>query len=497
MASYIPIDQIVTINPGVIGAGSNPLALNGLFIGKSNLIPVGQIMTFNSADAVSDWFGSSAYETKLANVYFNGFTNATKYPSALFFVPYLTVERAGWARGGSLRGMTLATLKTIAGSLSVTIGATVYAAAAIDLSSADSFTAAAVALTADLGLSGKGSVTWDSLTSRFTITTTDTGVGASISQVTGTASEKLGLATAILSQGADENSLTDVLDYAKSQSLNWAMFSTVEQPELAENLEMAEWANNQNNGWGFVMSDNDPNAEISNNETCFGFIARQAEYDGTVCIYDPNSNPMLKAFVMGCTASIDWDAREGRITFAFRRQSGLSVTCDRAQTAENLLANGYSYYGAYAGRGTGNTYNIFYNGNMPGSYSFLDTFVNQIYLNNQLKLSIFGLMLALNSIPYNEEGYSRIRAAILDPVNEALNNGTIRTGTELSESQKTQVMSKIGKDVSRELFSQGWYLQINAATAQIRSRRGSPSMTFLYNDGGSIHQITLPSIVIE
>ena len=171
MASYIPIDQIVTINPGVIGAGSNPLALNGLFIGKSNLIPVGQIMTFNSADAVSDWFGSSAYETKLANVYFNGFTNATKYPSALFFVPYLTVERAGWARGGSLRGMTLATLKTIAGSLSVTIGATVYAAAAIDLSSADSFTAAAVALTADLGLSGKGSVTWDSLTSRFTITT--------------------------------------------------------------------------------------------------------------------------------------------------------------------------------------------------------------------------------------------------------------------------------------------------------------------------------------
>ena len=134
---------------------------------------------------------------------------------------------------------------------------------------------------------------------------------------------------------------------------------------------------------------------------------------------------------------------------------------------------------------------------MPGSHSFLDTFVNQIYLNNQLKLSIFGLMLALNSIPYNEEGYSRIRAAILDPVNEALNNGTIRAGTELSESQKTQVMSKIGKDVSRELFSQGWYLQINAATAQIRSRRGSPSMTFLYNDGGSIHQITLPSIVIE
>ena len=66
MASYIPVDLYVTVNPSVIGAGSSDLGINGLFIGKNNLIPAGQVTEFNSADAVSDWFGSSAYETTLA-----------------------------------------------------------------------------------------------------------------------------------------------------------------------------------------------------------------------------------------------------------------------------------------------------------------------------------------------------------------------------------------------------------------------------------------------
>ena len=496
MASYIPIDQIVTINPGVIGAGSNPLALNGLFIGENSLIPYGQVMEFNSADAVSDWFGSAAYETELANVYFNGFANCTKYPGSIFFAAHVTSARAAWARGSSLKGMTLATLKAITGSLAVTIGGKAYQSAAINLSAVTGFAEAAAALTSDLGLSSAGAVTWDALSSRFTITSTATGVEATISQVTGTAAKSLGLASAILSQGAAVNTLTDVLDFAKTQSLNWALFTTIEQSTQAEATEMATWANNQNNGWGFVMSDDDPNAEIANNETCFGFLAKQAAYDSTLCLYDPNENPTFKAFVLGCAASVDWSATEGRITFAFRRQSGLATTCNDPQIAENLLGNGYSYYGAYAGRGEDNTYNIMYDGNMPGNYPYFDTFINQIYLNNQIKLAVFDLLLAMNSIPYNEEGYTRIRAAILDPVNEARNNGSIRAGVLLSESQKTQITARVGKDISSELYAQGWYLQINAATAAIRARRGSPSMNFFYCDGGAIQQVTIPSLVI-
>lgn len=500
MASYIPIDQIVTINPGVIGAGSNPLALNGLFISKSNLVPYGQVIEFNSADAVSDWFGSDAYETQLANVYFNGFTNCTKYPGAIFFYPYITEETAAWARGTSLKGMTIAALKAITGSLSVEINGTTYSVVTVNFSTAKTFTEAADLLESQLQFGDPGSevahVTWEATTSRFVITTDAEGTSASISQITGTAAAALGLASAVISQGATAESLTDALNTAKKLSLNWALFTSVWQASAEEAAEMADWANNQNNGWGFVMSDNDPDAVLANNETCFGFIAKQAGYDSTVCLYDANENPTFKAFVMGCAASIDWDATEGRITFAFRQQSGLATTCNDEQTAENLLGNGYSYYGAYAGRGEDNTYNIMYDGNMPGNYPFFDVFCNQIYLNNRLKLAVFDLMLAVNSLPYNDEGYTRIRAAVLDPINEALNNGTIRTGITLSESQKTQIAAKAGQDISSELFNQGWYLKIDAATAAIRAKRGSPSMCFFYCDGGAIQQVTIPSIAI-
>ncbi|EEO27179.1 DUF3383 family protein [Oxalobacter paraformigenes] len=500
MVSYIPVDLYVTVNPSVIGAGSSDLGINGLFIGKNNLIPAGQVTEFNSADAVSDWFGSDAYETTLANVYFNGFTNCTKFPSALYFVPYITAARAAWARGSSLKGMTLATLKTITGGLAVTIGGTEYKTEAINLSAVTSFTDAATALTSDLGLSSAGTVTWDALSSRFTITSTATGAEATITQVTGTAAKSLGLASAVLSQGAAVNTLTDILNFAKKQNLNWALFSTVEQPEQDENTEMAIWANNQNKGWGFIMSDNDPNAEIANNETCFGFLARDMKYEGVAAVYDANENPTLKAFVLGMCASVDWNALNGRVDAAYRRQSGLAPTCRDGQTAQNILDNGYSYYGAVGGRGKDNTYNFFYNGNMPGSYSRLGKFINQVWLNNKIKLTVIDLMLALNSFPYNDEGYTRLRNAISGddgPVDAGLNNGVIRRGISLSGSQKEQIIAKVGFDISNELYSQGWYLQIVDAPANVRAQGGSPSINFFYCDGSSIEQITIASIMIE
>lgn len=500
MTSYIPVDLYVTVNPSVIGAGSSDLGINGLFIGKNNLIPAGQVTEFNSADAVSDWFGSSAYETTLANVYFNGFTNCTKFPSALYFVPYITAARAAWARGASLKGMTLATLKAVTGTLSVTVNGTAYSTELVNLSTAASFSNAAELLTTQLSMSEAATVTWDATSNRFIITTVSTGAEASISQVTGTAAAGLGLASAVQSQGAAVNTLTDVLNFAKKQNLNWSLFSTVEQPEQDENTEMAIWANNQNKGWGFIMSDNDPNAEIANNETCFGFLARDMKYEGVASVYDANDNPTLKAFVLGMCASVDWNARNGRIDAAYRQQSGLSPTCRDGQTAQNILGNGYSYYGAVAGRGKDNTYNFFYNGNMPGSYSRLGKFINQVWLNNKIKLTVIDLMLALNSFPYNDEGYTRLRNAISGddgPVDAGLNNGVIRRGISLSGSQKEQIIAKVGFDISNDLYSQGWYLQIVDAPANIRAQGGSPSINFFYCDGGSIEQITMASVMIE
>ena len=98
--------------------------------------------------------------------------------------------------------MTLAQLKAVTGSLSVTIDGTAKTYATVNLAAATSFTNAAALLTTGLGLAGSAAVTWDATGSRFVVTSGTTGATSTITQATGTASAALGLSAGILSQGS-------------------------------------------------------------------------------------------------------------------------------------------------------------------------------------------------------------------------------------------------------------------------------------------------------
>ena len=89
-----------------------------------------------------------------------------------------------------------------------------------------------------------------------------------------------------------------------------------------------------------------------------------------------------------------------------------------------------------------------------------------------------------------------MRSWCQDPIAEALNNGSIRTGVLLSNSQKATIAQQAGLDISSDLQSKGYYLQILPATAQVRGQRKSPPVKLFYMDGGSIQQITLASIAV-
>jgi uncharacterized protein YcgL (UPF0745 family) len=77
-----------------------------------------------------------------------------------------------------------------------------------------------------------------------------------------------------------------------------------------------------------------------------------------------------------------------------------------------------------------------------------------------------------------------------------LNFGAIRTDVPLSESQAAQVNTAAGLKVDTTINTQGYYLQILPASAQVRQNRQSPPMTLWYTDGGSIQYINLASIDI-
>lgn len=489
----IPASDIVVVNPGVVGSGGNPLALNGVILSTNTLLPTAAVRSFASPDAVKAFFGAASAEYAIAQVYFLGFDNSTIKPGTLYFSPYVNTARAAWLQSGNLSAMSLTELQALSGVLTVTIDGVAKTSSSINLATATSFSDAASMIDAGF-TAGDVAVTWIPVNSTFLFTSPTTGDASTMSVATGTLSAGLMLTSAtgaILSQGADADTPATAMDAVKAATQNWVDFMTMWEPVIEDKEAFAVWTNAQNQRFMYVCWDTDAQAIVNGSTTCFGAIAKSLQYDGVVPVYNTKE---LAAFMLGTVASIDFSRLNGRITSAFKSQSGFVPTVTDQQIAANLLENGYSFYGAYA---TANDqFNFLYNGQMSGKWSWVDTFVDQVYLNAQFQLALLSLLTTVKSIPYNESGYSLIRAAMIDPISQALNFGSIRTGITMSAQQKAVVNQAAGMDVSTIIEQQGYFLQILDPGAQVRGNRGTPVINFWYTDGGAVQKITVASIDI-
>lgn len=487
----MPISDIVKINPAVLSAAGAAVDLNGVLIVQNDKLPVGVPQGFASASDVGAFFGLTSDEYTAASKYFGGYVNATATPGLLYIVNYNASDAPAFLLGATLSGTTLDELKAITGSLSVTIDGTVHTAAAIDLSAATSFTDAAAKLSTALS----ALVTFDTQRQNFVINSATSGAASTITAASGSASTSLGLSSAAgatLSQGAVAATPAAFMETVISVTQDWALFTTLWEPTLDEKKAFAMWANGKNFRFAYVCYDSDPNAKNAANTTNFGAWLKANSVQSVVPFYGDVTHA---AFVLGFAASLDFTRRNGRTTLAFRYQGGLVPSVTNSSDAAALKKNGYNFYGSYAS--AKETFNFAYGGSISGSWKWLDTFLNQIWLNANMQLAMVNLLMGVGSIPYNTEGYSLIESALLDPITAAKNFGAIRTGVALSTSQKAQIQYALGKDVSATIYAKGWYLQIDDATAAVRADRASPTMTLYYADGGSVQALTLASIAIQ
>lgn len=346
-------------------------------------------------------------------------------------------------------------------------------------------------------------VVYDSVSGGFQFNSPTTGATSTITFATGTISATLKLTSAtgaVLSQGAAAATPSTFMDGIVAITQNWASFLLGFDPDNgsgnAQKLLFAQWTSGKSDRYAFICSDTDasPTTTVPAT-TSLGALIAASSLKGTVLIYTPagSSNAVgeIAAFVSGAIASINFDAINGRTTLAFRSQAGLVADVTTAAIADNLLANGYNFYGAYA---TANDqFVFFYDGSISGDFLWIDSYVNQIWLNNNLQLALMTLLTSVGSIPYNPAGFAQVEAALNDPINAAVSFGAIRSGIELSSSQISAVNAAAGLKIDGTLSQRGWYLQILAPTATVRQARGTPGITFWYVDGQSIQQINVTS----
>lgn len=338
--------------------------------------------------------------------------------------------------------------------------------------------------------------TYDSVSSAFVITGGTPGTVGTITFASGALATSLKLTAATgatLSQGAPEGVPSTNLDALIATTQNWASFTTAFEPSITDKLLFAAWTNAQDDRFTYVMWDTDARA-ITNNALCAGRQIATAGYSGTVPIYC-QTDQYLASMVMGFIASLDFDRANARATLAFRSQAGMAASVTSSTVADQLIANGYNFYGAYA---TANQEFVFlYPGSVSGSFLWLDSYVNQIWLNNSLQLALMTLLTGTPSIPYNAEGYALIEAAALDPINAALLYGAIRPGVTLSAQQAATINNVAGFDAAPIVSARGWYFLVQDASPSVRAARESPPCTLWYADGQSVQKITLASLQVQ
>lgn len=344
-------------------------------------------------------------------------------------------------------------------------------------------------------VSSIATVTYDAQHQAFVIATANVGPAKTIAYPTDTSlSPPLFLTQnkgAVLSQGAAAATPAGTMDSLTNISQDFATFFTDWLPPLDTMLGFAAWVNSQNDNYCYSAYDNDLSAQQADATGSFGVLTK--DYDGVNAQWDPSG--LVAAFFCGAVASINFNAPNGRISFAYKGQPGLVPEVMDGTIAENLISNGYNFYGNYATRAT--QFQWYQNGQISGQWQWLDPYINQIYWNAALQLALANLLTNVKSIPYNAQGYNLIRTAISSVIQQMISFGAIVSGVVLSGSQVAALTAAVGVDISRTLFAYGYYLQVVDPGPNVRAVRGSPICNLYYTDGGSIQKITLGSVDVE
>lgn len=345
-------------------------------------------------------------------------------------------------------------------------------------------------------------VSYDSVTSAFYIVSPTTGAASTIGFASGAMAAPLGLTSAtgaVLSQGSIAATPSAFMTNIVNISQNWASFMTAFNPDASGNANkqlFAAWVNGSGNRYLYIAWDADASPTTSANATgSLGRILLTSNSTGTMPIYSPTQGPTIAAFVLGIGASIDFSQTNGRATYKFRSQTGITPDVVNQTVYNNLVANGYSAYCIFAS--ANDQFTFLADGGVTGPFLWADSYIDQIWLNNQFQLALMVLLTNAKSIPYNQVGYGLIRAALMDPINQGLNFGAFRAGITLSNAQIAEVNNAAGKQVDDTLETQGWYLQVKDASPQVRAARGTPPCTFWYLDGQSVQRINLASVEVQ
>ena len=285
------------------------------------------------------------------------------------------------------------------------------------------------------------------------------------------------------------------MDALASANSDWVTFTTLWEPTTELKQGFAAWNATKNSRYAYVLWSTESQDTQASPTTGTFYELTQAATDGVYYTYAPVNLAQKAAFIMGSAASIDFTVAKGRRNFAYLTQAGLTPDVVDLGLATVLREKGINFYGRLSGTKT--TFNRELPGAVMGKFLWMDSYINQVWLNDGLKTSLFELLANSPNIPYNTAGYGQITEALSTPIQSGLNFGAIQPGVTLTGAQISQVNALAGVRVSDTIQTVGWALVVQPASGPVRAARTSPPIIFFYADGGSVQSLNLTSTEVQ
>lgn len=456
----ISLTRYISITSGVGAAGSVATRdLNGRFFTTNPLVPTDSFVTFTSAVDVGTYFGTASEEYKRAVFYFGWVSPSITTPNQMSFARWSEVDTASTIYG-KVATYTLSSFTGVTtGDFTLTLGGFTHHLTAIDLSADGSLAAVAATIqTVIRAFSGGGTawtsavVTYDSTRKSFNLVSGDTGddVIAVTAGVTVDVASLLGWLTgAILSDGQDAQTVTEVLTASDNASSNFGSFAFL--PALTIDLvtEAATWNNTLNIKYIYSVAVSASNRSAWNaalvgiGGVTLTLSITANEYpeqvpmmqEGATNYNQPNSvsNYMYKTFNLTPSVTTDADAD---IYDALRiNYYGLT------QTAGQLLA--FYQRGVMLG--------------LAVDPADQNVYANEIWLKDAMSAQLMTLLIALPQLAANSTGRSQVLAILQGVINLAVSNGVISVGKPLSDVQKAFITTITGDNLAWQQVSNSGY----------------------------------------
>lgn len=483
MAQGLNVGRLVRVSVNLAPLAAARRGFGTLLVaGDSNVINGSErIRSYVDLESVATDFGTSAPEYLAAQLYFG----QSPRPQTLMIGRWLRTATAGLLQGGILTSaeQALANWTSITnGSFKVSIDGSEKTVTGMNFSAVTNLNGVASAINAVLT---GGTIAWDG--SRFTITSSTTGVTSTVSYAvaasTGTNISgllKLTSSTALAPvDGFAAETPVECAAALANQSGQWygLSFAASTMPTAAQIVEVAAFIEGASISRIFGVTETDTRVLDATYTSDLASQLKALSYKRTCVQF--SANPYAICSLIGRAFSVNFSANRSTITLMYKQEPGVVAALLTETQAQTLKAKRCNVFVQYM-----NDTAIIQYGVMSGQ-AYFDEIHGLDWFSDALQTAEYNLLYqSKTKIPQTDAGQNQLVNTAAGVCQEAINNGLIAPGQWNADG--------FGQITRGDYLSEGFYIYTPPMAAQdqsIREQRIAPPIQIALKLAGAIHEI--------